>query len=107
MDNGPIQPIIQPVIINTMLNNNGMNNGHGLKTLCVNKAIGFIPCYQPQKTGYFHRKSKSMNTPSVKRQGKRQGKRQNLGMGLGPILERHNAFQWTLTLPLPLSVFIL
>ena len=45
-----------------------------------------------------------MNTPSVKRQGKRQ----NLGMGLGPILERHNAFQWTLTLPLPLplDVFI-
>ena len=44
-----------------------------------------------------------MNTPSVKRHGKRQ----NLGMGLGPILERHNAFQWTLTLTLPLDVFIL
>ena len=25
-------------------------------------------------------------------------------MDLGPILERHNAFQWTLTLPLPLTL---
>ena len=31
-----------------------------------------------------------------------------LGMGLGPIFKRHNAFQWTLTLPLtlPFGVFI-
>ena len=48
--------------------------------------------------------TKGTNTPSVKRQ--RQGKRQNLGMGLGPILECHDAFQWTLPLPLTLGVGI-
>ena len=33
----PILCIIHPVIIGTMLNNNGLNNRHGLKTLRVNK----------------------------------------------------------------------
>ena len=32
---GPIQPVIQPVTIDTMLNNNGLNNGHGLKNVTM------------------------------------------------------------------------
>ena len=30
MGDGPIQPIIQPVTFDTMLNNNGLNIGDGL-----------------------------------------------------------------------------
>ena len=56
----------------------------------------------------FHVKCEGINTPSVKHQWQwqRQGERQieyigsmvtlgnGSGSGLGPILERHNAFQW-------------
>ena len=54
MGDGPIQPFIQPVTIETMLNNNGSNIGDGLnfitserslrpvvsKILCFNAAVG-------------------------------------------------------------------
>ena len=43
-------------------------------------------------------RTKGKPTPGVKRRVKRQRQveRQNLAMGLGSILERHNAFQWDL-----------
>ena len=61
MGDGSIQPIIQPVTIDTMLNNNGLNNRHGLKkTLNVNK---------PEKTKVFlFSKAKGTLSPSCNEQ---------------------------------------
>ena len=39
MGDGPIQPIIQPITIDTMLNNNGLNIGDGLNSLRVNRPL--------------------------------------------------------------------
>ena len=39
MGDGPIQPIIQPITIDTMLNNNGLSIGDGLNSLRVNRPL--------------------------------------------------------------------
>ena len=39
MDDGSIQPIIQPVTIDTMLNNNGLNIGDGLNFVTCGRSF--------------------------------------------------------------------
>ena len=39
MGDGPIQPIIQPVTFDTMLNNNGLNVGDGLYFVTYKQAL--------------------------------------------------------------------
>ena len=40
MGDGPTQPIIHTVIIDTMLKNNRLNNGHGLKKVTCKEDLG-------------------------------------------------------------------
>ena len=42
MDNGPIQPIIQPVTIDTMLNKNGLNIGDELNFVTCEQTINLL-----------------------------------------------------------------
>ena len=43
MGDGPIQPIFQPVAIDTMLNNNGLNIGDGLNFVTCERTD--LKCY--------------------------------------------------------------
>ena len=41
MDDGPIQAIIQPITIDTMLNNNGLNFGDGLNFITCEQTLNY------------------------------------------------------------------
>ena len=61
MGDGPIQPVIQPITIDTMLNNNRLNIGDGLNLLRMNKALTLQTAGELQFFKHFKNSEVHMN----------------------------------------------
>ena len=65
MGDGPVHAIIQPVTINTILNNNGLNQGHALKNVMCKRALITSGIQRIDKHGRALRHAPDPATPTV------------------------------------------